>query len=788
MSYSSLPILDVKAEFLSGLKAGGATVVSAATGSGKSTQLPVWASEAGRVLVVQPRRVACTSLAAYVAAQLESSVGDTVGYAIRFEQRFNESSKIVFVTPGVALRWLVDRQIADFSTVILDEFHERRSDTDLLVSLLKHQGRHRLVVTSATLNVKPLCDYLDARLLQAKGRLFPVSVQHLAKDPRQMPTVDHLVERLAAVIKEKVFQHKGDVLVFLPGKVEINRLAEQLKRDQIYTVSLHGGIDQREQQQVLNTEPQQRVVLATNVAETSVTIPGITVVVDSGLERRTHQRNGRTVLALHSISKASAEQRKGRAGRVQEGVCYRLWGEHAPLELVTPPETQREELTELVLGAACAGVSVAGLPFPDALPEKSLTVALERLHRLGAIDDRLVATEYGQRIYPLPLDSFFSHLITAMPDASLKAAVIDLAAMLTTGGRLWRLPKGEVERLELQRWLPVNCDLRTAIALIRQGAPSMLDVDGQRLSDSRVLANQIRQVLGLPTMNSEIDFDFTALVKALINADPSLIFIRRAKRKQAMGNGRSEVQVSEDSRLTEDDEAALVFDQHSLAAKQGTRQTINIATCLAPVPVRLLAKLDVGDVEYLSPLVRDGRVLCQWQRCLAGRVIDSGEAEPEAAVLLPILAKLILSGQLLTGVGSQLQHDWQAWQLFKTLGLDDSAPAAVTTFLCVEDWLINQLAMLGIETTEDLALIDAPDLKFEGVPQWQRDDFDEKYPLSLSLSGGLKLSVEYKAAARQVLLQKVGGTRKDDPKRKELPVWQGWKIKYRKASRVVDIK
>ncbi|MDP2569609.1 helicase-related protein [Photobacterium damselae subsp. piscicida] len=428
MSFS-LPIDAVKKEFLQQLSSHH-LVVEAETGSGKSTRLPIWAAKYGKVLVVEPRRVACTSLAEFIAVTPDDENriwGCKIGYAIRFDNQFDQGTDIVFVTPGVALRWLSENGLTDFKTIIIDEFHERRWDTDLLLSLLLQTQSHRLVVTSATLDSQRLAEYMAAQRLTANGRMFDVEVIHQASDARSMPEIQHIERKIGQAL-EVHREHHQDILVFLPGRKEISSVKQSLQqkyRDDIEdgkldVISLHASVSEQEKQRALTESEKQRIILATNVAETSLTIPGITLIIDSGLERRTHQRNGRTVLSLHAISNASAEQRKGRAGRVRSGTCIRLYGKAAPLERLTPPELLREELVEPYLAALCCGYSLESLPFIDVLPEKTLEQARSVLTKMKAIDDKGAITDHGRVLYPLPIDTLFAHLITAMPTRGLK--------------------------------------------------------------------------------------------------------------------------------------------------------------------------------------------------------------------------------------------------------------------------------------------------------------------------------------------------------------------------------
>lgn len=192
----SLPIESVQPQFTKTLREQSTVVVCATTGSGKSTQLPLWATEHGKVLVIEPRRIACTSLAEYVSTQSESKLGEKVGFAIRFEGKFSEDSQVIYATPGVALRWFFDNKLADFTVVMLDEFHERRWDMDLLLALLKQAQSHKLIVTSATLNSQKLATYLDAQVIESGGVLYPVAEYFHAPEPRAMPHKEQLEQRV----------------------------------------------------------------------------------------------------------------------------------------------------------------------------------------------------------------------------------------------------------------------------------------------------------------------------------------------------------------------------------------------------------------------------------------------------------------------------------------------------------------------------------------------------------------------------------------------------------------
>ncbi|QQX80300.1 ATP-dependent RNA helicase [Shewanella sp. KX20019] len=832
---TTLPIDALYQEFKSAFK-DNHLVVESDTGSGKSTRLPLWCVEPDengkkrRVLVVEPRRVACLALASFVGSLAKNSQEPlNVGHAIRFDSTVDEHTDIAFVTPGIALRWLsMDQEgqdekagLACFDTVIIDEFHERRWDTDLLLALLKKRVQHRLILTSATIDGARLNEYLSdsigvsSKRLLAKGKMFHVELTYQSTDSQQLPDISSIEQKVKTAVTSLLSKTSGDVLVFLPGKREIQsclQACQSLSQAKpasessdstanIDLVALHGGISAAEQQSLLASAAKQRVIFSTNIAETSLTIPGVTAVIDSGLERRTHQRNGRTVLSLARISRASSEQRKGRAGRTQAGQCVRLWGEHAPLEAMTPPELQREELVEPMLAAACSGMRLAELGFVDAINSKPLAIAENRLLAMGAIDQQGKVTAHGRKLFPLPIDTQFAHLISAMPDDECTELMVDLAAAISVPQRLYQQPAAEYDIKSLHDWEPLGCDAFTLVKLLREPAVDFLNIEHNAIKEARRLANQIRQGLGLHKLNRATVLDRQSeplrnrWLLAVIKALPELAFVRRIKRVQALGNGFSEVQIGRDSRFSPELKdfagkeaaiAAVVFDQHSIAGK-GVKQTLNLAAVMAPISTQLLCQAGLGEDRLAENKERSAsrKVLIE---CLyAGRVIDSRFERASGEQATEAIARSIIQGRELSGVAKRLAADIAAWNIWFALGKTAEFESEIKQPLALDTYLKDKLVQLGVESFEDLGLLEGDDLLFDGIPEWQREEFDQLYPAALQLPE-LKLTVSYEPKRKLVILDYVNGGRKQGPKRWELPRWVGWKIQYRKASRVVDVK
>ncbi|MEC8424886.1 MAG: helicase-related protein, partial [Myxococcota bacterium] len=403
----ALPVEAARPEFEDALDAG-PVVFSAPTGAGKSTAVPRWLSDRGPVLVVEPRRVACRALGTRVAALEGTNPGSDVGWIVRDERRIGRTPRIVFVTPGVALRLLRTGDIERYATVVLDEFHERSLELDLLLALLLAQEA-RLVVMSATLAADRIAAHIGGRHIHAPGRIFEVERRFLPQGSRG-PEGRELARRVRGAV-EAAAELPGDILVFLPGKAEIRETRSALQTLDLDVLALHGGLRLEEQGRIFESGPRRRVVLATNVAETSLTVPRIGVVIDSGLVRRTRYRKGRGHLSLLPIAEDSAAQRAGRAGRLGPGVAIALWSPETRLSPRTPPEIHREGLAPLVLASAACGRPALDLPFLDPPRAHAVDTAREHLRLLGAIDPDHAITPRGMRLFGLPLDARLGRLL-----------------------------------------------------------------------------------------------------------------------------------------------------------------------------------------------------------------------------------------------------------------------------------------------------------------------------------------------------------------------------------------
>ncbi len=270
----------------------------------------------------------------------------------------------------------------------------------------------------------------------------------------------------------------------------------------------------------------------------------------------------------------------------------------------------------------------------------------------------------------------------------------------------------------------------------------------------------------------------------MIKANPKLVFVRRERRRDAFGNGHIEVLLGRASRLKNHVEAALVLSTHSLPGR-GVKQTMTLGTLMIPVDLAMLREQGIGQWEAGETEQTEQGLISHEHLVYAGRTIGHRIGQPQGEAALEVITKAIVDGHLFPGLALTISQQMQHWQLYQDLGLaEGSGSGTVST---VEQWFNHQLAELGVENQEDLELIDGSDFQFEGIPEWEYQDFAEKYPLTVQLSG-LALSVHYFGKGKLVEVSYQSGSRKEDPRRKELPAWSGWRVKYRKASRVLDLR
>lgn len=582
-----LPVNEALPDLKAALAAAGSAVLVAPPGAGKTTIVPLalldqpWAA-AGRIVLIEPRRIAARAAARRMASLIGEQPGETVGYAMRMESRSGPKTRILVVTEGVFTRMaLDDPELSGVSAVLFDEFHERSLDGDFGLALaLDIAGALRpdlkLLVMSATLDAAAVAGLLgDARVVESAGRSFAVDIRHRPRKPDQA-----IEDAVAAAVVAALGEGRGSCLAFLPGQREIARVAERLDRRvpaDVDIVPLHGGLDGRAQDAAIRPaeEGRRKVVLATAVAETSITIDGVDTVIDSGLARlpKFEPSTGLTRLETVRVSKASADQRAGRAGRTAPGVAIRLWheGQTASLPDITRPEILEADLTGLLLDCAAFGVGdPATLRLLDQPPRVALDAARGELAGLGALDGLGGITETGRAMRRLPLPVSLAHMVIEAAGRGAALAAAELAVII--GERGLGGP---------------DTDLDRRLAAFRRDK-------GQRAANARRLAVRLAESAGGKRGGGGGE---TSAGRLLLDAWPDRVARARDRAGRfVLANGRGAV-------LDEADPLAretwlVVADMQGRAA--GARITAAASVSPADIEERLAGRIETRVVTYFD--------------------------------------------------------------------------------------------------------------------------------------------------------------------------------------------
>ena len=833
------PIDRLRADFSNALQSLPRLVVTAPTGSGKSTRLPLWMNEAlgGPILIIEPRRVACRSLAEYLTRTVGDTLGGRIGYRVRFEDHSGPTTQCLFVTPGVALRLLGSGDITkQFAGVLVDEFHERGWETDLAVTLLSTLGLP-LVLTSATLEGTEIARALGAQHLDAPGRSFPVELRYRAQPDG--PTRRDLPQRVYVALDAILDEDDGDVLVFLPGKAELRACVKELEPLRrlwgVDLIEVHGGLPTAQLTRALSaSSPTRRVFLSTNVAETSLTLPKVTTVIDSGLARQRLHRAGRSALALVPISRASMDQRAGRAGRLAPGRCVRLWSQRFQPLASTPPEIARVELDDLILSAASCGLSgdaLANAPWPTPPPEFALRDAIQRLSKLGVIDRGGYLTPLGERTARLPVGAHEARLLVDPPPA-LAGWLVDLVASLQRRVDLllplFTLPQERRERIqEARAELLRDCDDEIAVQLrcLRHGDIRRHHLHPSQLQEARKVSGSLRRALGLrvtnPTREPLRALDRDALVAFILTRTPSAGFVLRARalgRRKPERASRDRKSESSSEPWSNGDVEVFVYPyrlphrapeeqppspvagailSHAWIGDQ-TTQVRGVGRMLIPCSLQRMAELELGEVHVEAPEIgknrRNLKVYGQHARMLAGVVLNKERRLLTDAPLRQAVTTLILAGRLFKGAAAALEDALHLWRVlfewpesvvYKPL---PEPPTDATQYL------LEQLDVLGLTESEELSLIGVEDMlpdlsEMTSLSREELDRWSEHFPRLWTLQGST-YRCEVSPLTRRVLITPAdrASGKKPPPDAKFLPRFKGFRVDYQKASRRLTLR
>jgi ATP-dependent helicase HrpB len=548
-----LPVADVLDRIVAASR-GGAVVVTAPPGSGKTTLVPAAVLDdvpaPGTVALLQPRRLAARAVAHRIAKLRGSPLGGEVGYQVRFDSRVSRQTRLVVETTGIMLRRLVtDITLPGIAAVVLDEFHERSLEMDLILGMLVRLRQTvrpdlRVVVMSATLAAEPVAQLLGAAseqpqacpIISAEGTMFPVAVRYLRHGDRR-----DVIDAVAESVDEALRVTRGHVLVFLPGVGEIRRAHERIgpgaTRQGHAVLPLFGDLPPEEQDRVIDDIGRRKIILATNVAETSITIPGVTAVIDSGLARqmRVSPATGLPRLTLVPIARAAADQRAGRAGRTESGICWRLWDEasHQHRPAAEPPESVREDLAGPLLQLLALG-ETDDFPWLDAPPPEAIERASELLRHLGAVRfdgrGRHVITSLGEALVSLPAHPRLARLLVSGAERGVLQEAAIAAALLSERDpfRTPRAGTGPRDR-QTRRTRSDIVDRVRAVEAFATGRPiddAALDPHPGGAEAVLRAADQLARLVDRAPVPRPTDPD-TSLMRALLDAFPDRLARQR---------------------------------------------------------------------------------------------------------------------------------------------------------------------------------------------------------------------------------------------------------------------
>ena len=752
----SLPIDAVLPALREALAQRDEAVLEAPPGAGKTTRVPLallnepWL--AGQtILMLEPRRLAARAAAERLASELGEKVGDTVGYRIRLDSKVGPNTRIEVVTEGILTRRLQDDPALDgVGLVIFDEYHERSLDADLALALslngralFRDEQPLKILLMSATLEGERLSALLDdAPVVRSDGRMFPVTTQW----GRPFQAGEFIEPRVVQTVLDALGSQTGSVLVFLPGQAEIRRVNQQLadalgERRDIVLCPLHGELDLNAQRAAIEPAPQgtRKVVLATNIAETSITIDGVRVVVDAGLARvpRFDPGSGMTRLDTQRISRASATQRAGRAGRLEPGVCYRLWSEaqHDQLAAYGTPEILQADLAGLALQLARWGVAPAQLVWLDVPPAAAYAQAQDLLGRLGALSrpthDDWNITTHGQAMAEVPAHPRIAHLLLRGHALGLGALACDVAALL-----------GERDILR-----GAGADLHSRLTLLAGTERAARGAQGG-VQRAKQLARQYRGYLRGSVTDPVVDPDHSRWLGALLAlAYPDRVAQQRRPggAEYRLANGRAALFAEADALMKQP--WLVVAD---LSSRQGQREErIYLAAEFDPALFDSVLSEQVTQVDHLEWDEREGVFRAERQR-KAGELIISREpltGLDDSARGHALLALVRRKGLELLPWTPELRQ-WQARvALLRQLDLqkqdssewpDVGNEALLAT---LEDWLLPYLGK--VSRLSHFGNLDLPSILHNLLPWPLPQRLDELAPHHLSVPSGSSIRLDY---------------------------------------------
>jgi len=766
VSGPTLPIDEIIPELLHTIRRSPNCVLHAPPGAGKTTRVPlalldVIPASAGKIVMLEPRRLAAVSAARWMSRTLGEDAGQTVGYSIRFDSCVSSRTRIEVVTEGILTRRVQnDPLLEGVAMVIFDEFHERSLHADLGLALCldvqrQVRGDLKILVMSATLECEPLARLMgEAPVLTASGRSFPVEEIYLEDQPH-----GPLPPRMVAATLRSLAETEGDILVFLPGAGEIRTCATCLTEAGLAQrgISIHplyGDLPFDQQQAAIQPGRQRKVVLATSIAETSLTIEGVRTVIDCGLSRRLRHDQGSGMNRLVTVreSKASAEQRRGRAGRIAPGVCYRLFSRHTFHAMTphTPPEILDSDLSPLVLELAAWGAAdPSALSWLDPPPAAALSTARQLLADLSALDDAGRVTPLGNAMARLPLHPRLARMLLRAQDIGCPDTGCDLAALLSerdivrrgAGGNAGGRNAASVdERLELFReW--------------RRTGRTGEHADAGALRSVERVSSQLRRLPGISSKTSADSCDTDNLCRLLLAAYPDRVArLRDADEgRYLLANGRGARLVSA-AAITR---IPLLIAVSVAGGAQG-EGLIHLAESVSEAVLRAELSCNIETRDEIVWDSREGRIVSVRGQFIGAVRLSLTAFLPGPEALLPVVIEAVRASELgLLSRGDAFYQLQARVQLVRQAlpgdGWPDPADAALLTSL--EDWLAPFLG--GVRNAQQLAAVNCAAALLSLLDYRQRQALDELAPTHVTVPSGSRIRLDYCAGELPVLAVKL---------------------------------
>lgn len=736
-----LPVVDVIPEILKELTASSTLIVKAPPGAGKSTLIPitllnqVWLDNK-KIIMLEPRRLAAKTIALRMADLLGEKVGETVGYRIRFDTQIGENTKIEVVTEGILTRMLQqDNSLSEVGLIIFDEFHERSIHADIAMALSREAQQVlrpdlKILVMSATLNMPELSQMLDASVVESLGRQYPVNIEYSGEaDWKLLPD---LASRL---VKSAIQKHEGDVLVFLPGQGEIKKCEEILRRSLkgIKIHPLYGQLTPGKQFAAImpNKEGFRKVVLATTIAETSLTIEGIKVVIDSGFTRvaKFDPNSGLSRLETIQVSKNSADQRAGRAGRLSSGTCYRMWTKAAQSKLKehSIPEIEQTDLASLVLDLAQWGIidpnQMAWLSPP---PKGNFAQASDLLHEIGALENNRI-TEHGIALHEIPTHPRLAHMLLKAKEEGQLSLACDLAAILE-------------ERDPLPREAGIDINLR--IEALRRYRKQKLDARGFKKIEK--IAKQYRQIFKIEEDNSAYDELETGLLIAYAYPE-RIAYARPGNNAQfQMANGKMAAAGHRDDLAHESWLAVAHVNDRENSGK------IFLASALNPVDLQPMLRT----IEVIKWDTKHGGLIASEDTRIGSIILKSTPLpDPDESELITAISRAIEKegGHLLDW--NEAVEQWQnRVQSLKKWNPKEKWPDVSTDFLIKtnSEWLTPYLNT--VKKPDDLKRIDLLSVLQYSLSSELQAKLNSLAPTKINVPSGSKIKLEYQSNGSEPVL------------------------------------